>query len=166
MATRPSTSRATLGTTKLAATTEQPGGHALREDLEPNTNTIDSAEADFSKGQGSSDTPVAAAATASASAAVEPTGGRSNEAGGAEEVVHAPSMAAVTQEGDTAVGLGQTAEEAEVMAELLAQQPGGQEEAGDEAAPAPMVSNAVLICMWWAMCLHFPYTRLAQVEYW
>lgn len=143
MTTRRGTSRATLGSTRLEATTEQPEGHALREDQEANTSTIDSAKADFSKGQESSDASVAAAATASA--AVEPAGGRSSEAGGEEEVGHAPSMAAVTPEVDAAAGLGQTAEEAEIMADLLAQQPGGQDEVeGEETAPTPMVSDDVL----------------------
>lgn len=147
MATRRGASRATLGSTRLEATTEQPEGHALREDQEASTSTIDSAKADLLKGQESSDTSVAAAAAAAtASSVVEPAGGRSSEAGGEEEEVgHAPSMVAVTPEVDAAAGLGQTAEEAEIMADLLAQQPGGQdEEEGEATTPTPMVSNAVL----------------------
>ncbi|CAN0294104.1 unnamed protein product [Pylaiella littoralis] len=133
VATRRGTSRATLGSTRLEATTEQQEGHALLGDQEANANTIDNSKTDSSKGQGSSDTPKAAA-----SATVELGDGSSGAGGEEEEVGPVPSVAAVTQEVDAAAGLGQTAEEAEVMAELLAQQPGGQEGEGDEAAPDTM----------------------------
>lgn len=152
VATRRGTSRATLGSTRLEATTEQQEGHALLGDQEANANTIDNSKTDSSKGQDSSDTPKAAA-----SATVELGDGSSGAGGEEEEVGPAPSVAAVTQEVDAAAGLGQTAEEAEVMAELLAQQPGGQEGEGDEAAPDTMVSNAVLACSFaCGMCVHAP----------
>lgn len=128
----------------------------MREGQETNasTSTIDGAKADSSAEQESSSDVATLNAPVAAAPAGDSAEGRSSqvggEGGGAEQ---APSMAAVglEQEVDTAaVGGGQSKEE-EVMAELLAQQPGGQEELeleeGDDGAPKPMVGAGVSCCL-------------------
>lgn len=148
-ATRRSTFGAPVCSTRLGATTDQPEGHALREAQE--ANSIDGAKAGSSTEQESPsvvatlDTPVAAAADAAGDA--DSAEGRSSEVGGEGRAEQAPSMVAVGQEVEVdkpAAGAGQCKEEQEVMEELLAQQPGGQEETaggqGDDGAPEPIVS--------------------------
>lgn len=168
VAARRSTFRAPACSTRLLATTDQPEGHALREgqethstDSSTNTNTVDGAKADSSTEHESSspsnvatlDAPVAAADTdgAAAAAAADSAEGRSSEVSGDGGAEGAPTMAAVGQELDeVAVGEVQSKEEEDIMAELLAQQPGGQEEEeGEDGAPKPMVSAdaSVLDCV-------------------
>lgn len=155
VSTRSSTFRAPVCSTRLGATADQPEGHALREpqDANTSTSTIDSsANAESSTAQESQssvatlDTPVAAAPPAADSAE-----GRSSAVSGEGGAEQAPTMAAVGQEVDTAtVGGGQSTQEEEekVMAELLAQQPGGQEKEGaqgDDGAPKAMVSAGLFV---------------------
>lgn len=73
---------------------------------------------------------------------------RSSAGGGEEKAGLAQNVAAVAKETDAAASVGQSAEEEEVMAELLAHQPGGQDEAQEvDAAPKPSVSCALSQCL-------------------
>ncbi|CBJ25659.1 conserved unknown protein [Ectocarpus siliculosus] len=117
---RRSPSRAPVGSTQLEATAERPEGHALQEGQEEKASSSASV-----------DTPPAAAPAS-------PVVDRSSAEGGEEKAGLAQNVAAVAKETDATASVGQSAEEEEVMAELLAHQPGGQDEAQEvDAALKP-----------------------------
>lgn len=123
---RRSPSQAPVGCTQLEATAERPEGHALQEGQDEKASSSSSA-----------DTPPA---VAQASPVVD----RSSAEGGEEGSGLAQNVAAVAKETDAAASVGQSAEEEEVMAELLAHQSGGQDEEQEvEVAPEPTVSCAL-----------------------
>lgn len=133
-------SRAPVGCTQLEATSaETPEGHALlQEGQEPNPKGQEGQEEKASSSS-SVDTPPA---VAQASPVVD----RSSAEGREEEAGLAQNVAAVAKETDAAASVGQSAEEEEVMAELLAHQPGGQDEAKEVEGALPRVSCALLQC--------------------
>lgn len=133
LATRRSTCRVPLASTRLRATTEQPEGHSVSEGKEADAD-VNSNGQDSLSNTATMEKPAAAAA--------ESAVGTSSPGGGEGGLGSSQTVAAVAQEADAAAGVGQSKEEKEVMEELLAHQPGGEEGAGEvEGPPKPTVRN-------------------------
>ncbi len=146
-----------MASTRLEAAADQPDGqgHALRdgEGQQGGGGGVSTMDIDGSPGEAGLPLPkgedsLSSGGTPVSTAAADSMEGRSSQASGEGDAGQAPSMAAVAQEMDTAAAsAGQSVQEEQAMAEMLAQQPGGQEEAmavettTGEQPPAPTVSR-------------------------